>query len=440
MYSSAAVKDFVATTNAINGDRATTCANYQSWICDAIYPDTDRLANPGYVNTQEETTTAAYALVNYGFDDLAMPIDGNVGVRIVQTDSLAVGSLVVNELAALGIPSSTEEFEARTNKTHVLPSFNLRLQATDDLYLRFAASKAIWAPSFRDKQARITLANSVKDGVTTATSINDYKFTLTQDTNPYLEPMTANQFDLSAEWYFDDNGGMAHFAVFKKDVKGFFRRGATPFSFDAAGATVGGEATWLANIGSGEINGAEIGVSKFFDSLPAPFDGLGLQANYTYIDSKANIPLINQPVGGDTHAGAAPLDTDRSIYGQMPVDQLSKNAFNIIGMYEKDGFSARLAYSWRSKYLITWGGNGFDPDFNDGAGGKARLPVYNDDYGQLDASVSYTFLDNYTVTAEASNLLQEKTVGIVDQNAAGDHVAYSYAQDARFAVGIRAKF
>ena len=440
LYSSAAVKNFIATTNAINGDRATTCAIYESWVCDSIYPDANRLANPGYVNTQEETTTAAYVLVNYGFDDLAMPIDGNVGVRVVQTDSLAVGSLVVNEMAALGIKATTEKFEAQTNKTHVLPSFNLKLQATDDLFIRFAASKAIWAPSFKDKQARITLANSVKDGVQTATSINDYNFTLTQDTNPYLESMTANQFDLSAEWYFDDNGGMAHFALFKKDVEGFFRRGSTPFTFDAVGATVTGEATWLGNFGSGDINGAEIGVNKFFDSLPAPFDGLGIQANYTYIDSKADIPLITQPATGDTHAGASPLDTDRSTYGQMPVDQLSKNAFNIVGMYEKDGFSARLAYSWRSKYLITWGGNGFDPDFNDGAGGKARIPVYNDDYGQLDASVSYTFLDNYTVTAEATNLLKEKTVGIIDQNGAGDHVAYSYAQDARFAIGLRAKF
>lgn len=440
LYSSAAVKDFAATTNAINGDRTTTCANYQSWICDSIYPDANRLANPGYVNTQEETTTAAYVMVNYGFDDLATPIDGNVGVRVVQTDTVAVGSLVVNELTALGIPATQEEFEAKTNKTHVLPSFNLRLQATDDLFIRFAASKAIWAPSFKDKQARITLANSVKDGVTTATSINDYNFTLTQDTNPYLEPMTANQFDLSAEWYFDENGGMAHVAVFKKEVEGFFRRGATPFAFDAGGLTLSGEATWLDNIGSGDINGLEIGVNKFFDSLPAPFDGLGVQANYTYIDSKANIPLITQPSTGDTHAGASPLDTDRSAYGQMPVDQLSKNAFNLIGMYEKDGFSARLAYSWRSKYLITWGGNGFDPDFNDGAGGKARIPVYNDDYGQLDASISYTFLENYTVTAEASNLLKEKTVGIIDQNSAGDHVAYSYAQDARFALGLRAKF
>lgn len=441
LYSAAAVKNFAATTAAINGDRATTCANFQSWICDSIYPDTNRLADPGYVNTQDETTTAAYVLVNYGFDDLVMPIDGNFGVRVVQTDTTAVGSLVVRPLAALGIPETKEEFEAKNNKTHVLPSFNLKLQATDDLFIRFAASKAIWQPSFKDKQARITLENKVKEGVQTATSINDYIFSLNQDTNPYLEPMTANQFDLSAEWYFDDNGGMAHLAFFNKKVEGFFRRGVTPFTFDAAGTTVGGEARWLDNLGSGDIDGVEIGVNKFFDSLPAPFDGLGIQANYTYIDSKTDIPLP-QFVGNanqNNTSGGAPVDTDKSTYGSLQVDQLSKNAFNVVGMYEKDGFSARLAYSWRSKYLINWGGNGFDPDFPDGSG-KARIPVYNDDYGQLDASISYTFLDNYTVSAEATNLLKEKTVGIIDQNGAGDHVAYSYAQDARFAIGLRAKF
>lgn len=436
LYSSAATRDFRATTDAVNAG----CPNESfSWACnDIVYPEWTRLENPIYRNTQEEKTVAAYFMANYGFDDLAMPIDGNIGVRVVQADNVAHGHLVVNRVTTpsgdLVLEGSSADYDAKNNYTNVLPSFNVRLRATDDLFIRFAASKAIWAPSFADMQARMTVSGSVNND-------GQLLFSLSQDSNPYLEPMKANQFDLSAEWYFDDNGGMAHVAVFKKDVKDFFRRGQSAFAVEGTdGQAIGGTATWLANIGSGEINGAEIGVSKFFDSLPAPFDGLGLQANYTYIDSKANIPLINQPVGGDTHAGAAPLDTDRSIYGQMPVDQLSKNAFNIIGMYEKDGFSARLAYSWRSKYLITWGGNGFDPDFNDGAGGKARLPVYNDDYGQLDASVSYTFLDNYTVTAEASNLLQEKTVGIVDQNAAGDHVAYSYAQDARFAVGIRAKF
>jgi len=149
----------------------------------------------------------------------------------------------------------------------------------------------------------------------------------------------------------------------------------------------------------------------------------------------------------DVPPEAAPVDTDKSAYpGELPMEQLSENSFNIIGMYEKNNFSARLAYSWRSKYLVAVGSNGFNPDFNvcdNGATsgcGTASIPVYNDDYGQLDASISYTFLDNYTVTAEATNLLQEKTVGIMDQIESGDNVAYSYAQDARFAVGIRAKF
>jgi TonB-dependent receptor len=191
----------------------------------------------------------------------------------------------------------------------------------------------------------------------------------------------------------------------------------------------------LDNVGSGDINGVELGINKFFDMLPAPFDGLGININYTYIDNKARIPL---PEFGTTN-GAAPVDFNKFTYGQMPVDQLSRNAYNIVGMYEKDGISARLAYSWRSKYLIAIGPNGYNPDYPDWSG-KASIPIYNDDYGQLDASIGYTFLDNYTVTFEVSNLLKEKTVGVMDQTLAGDHVAYSYAQDSRYALGFRAKF
>jgi len=438
LYSKEAVMNFRATTDAINSN----CPSEPtSWACtDTVYPDWTRLTDPIYGNKQEEKTAAIYVMANYAFEDLSTPIDGNVGVRVVQTDNVAHGNIVVNQVSLPNggpviLAKSDEPYDAKNNYTHVLPSFNLRAKVTDKLFVRFAASKAVWAPSFSDLQARKTISASVKDGVTTATSINDYNFKLDQDSNPYLEPMTAKQFDLSAEWYFDDKGGMAHVGVFNKQVDGFFRKQVTPFLING----IAGTNSSLENIGSGDINGAEVGVSKFFDSLPAPFDGLGLDVNYTYIDSKTHIPLIVQPGTGDTSAGGAALDTDRSTYGQMPVDQLSKNAFNIVGMYEKNGISARLAYSWRSKYLIGWGGNGFDPDFASG-GGKARIPVYNDDYGQLDASIGYTFLDNYTITLEASNLLKEKTIGIMDQNGAGDNITYSYAQDARYALSFRAKF
>lgn len=430
LYSSEATRNFRATTDAVNANCSTEST---SWACEGnVYPDWTRLDNSDYLNLQSEKSAAMYLMANYGFDDLDMPIDGNFGVRVVQTDNTASGTLVVNEGTLNGVvvvPRSTAPLDAKTNDTHVLPSFNLRLQATNDLYVRFAASKAIWAPSFSDMQAFVTVSPNIDQETGIIRSYN-----LNQDTNPYLKPMEASQFDLSVEWYFDENGGMAYAALFNKQVDGFFKKQTAPYGI----GSYTGQATWLDNVGSGDINGLELGVNKFFDSLPSPFDGLGIQANYTYIDSKADFPLINNPNGSGI-SGAAPIDTDKSTYGQLPIDQLSKNAFNIVGMYEKDGFSARLAYSWRSSYLIAWGGNGFNPDFTDWSG-KASIPVYNDDYGQLDASISYTFLDNYTITAEASNLLKEKTIGIVDQNAAGDHVAYSYAQDARFAVGLRAKF
>lgn len=444
LYSAEAARNFRATTDAVNAN----CPNEPtSWACaDSVYPDWTRLDNPEYRNTQDEKTVAAYVMVNYAFEDLATPIDGNVGVRVVQTDLKADGYLIVDQWSMPNggpviAPRSAEKFEALNSHDHILPSLNVRLQATEDLFIRFAASKAIWAPSFADTQGKITITHSVRSGVNNPT-INDFNHDVNVDTNPYLEPMEANQFDLSAEWYFDENGGMAHLALFRKEVDGFFRKNSLPYTIDSitngdytGSLNYSGNASYMQNIGSGDINGLEIGVSKFFDSLPSPLDGLGIQANYTYIDSKAEIPLPT--TAGVT--GAAPIDTDKTRYGQLPIDQLSKNAFNIVGMYEKGGVSARLAYSWRSEYLIAWGGNGFNPDFTDWSG-KASIPVYNDDYGQLDASISYTFLDNYTITAEASNLLKEKTVGIIDQNGAGDHVAYSYAQDARFALGLRAKF
>ncbi|HTF95316.1 MAG TPA: TonB-dependent receptor [Cellvibrio sp.] len=436
LYSADAVKSFAATTAAINGDRATTCAIYQPWICDSIYPDTNRLTSPEYRNQQSETNFAAYLMANFGFEDLAMPVDGNIGVRVIEVDNQADGYEGWNNLDAppgVGFAKDSSPYRVQHSRSYVLPSLNLRVKATDDIFIRFAASQSIWSPSFSELQAKRIITNSKKDGVNNVATTDDVKFAQDQFSNPDLKPMEATQFDISAEWYFDDNGGMAHAAVFRKEIDDLFRRENVVYDLsNPNGVVVPVNTTVLKNVGSGEITGAEIGVSKFFDSLPAPFDGLGIQASYTYIDSKAK-----NPANPD---GVTPVDTDRSRYGQMPLEQLSENAYNIVGMYERDGFSARLAYTWRSEYLITWGGNGFDPDFNFGTSGKARLPVYNDDYGQLDASVSYTFLDNYTVTAEATNLLKEKTVGIIDQNGAGDHVAYSYAQDARFAIGLRAKF
>src|SRR5690606_4391158 len=91
---------------------------------------------------------------------------------------------------------------------------------------------------------------------------------------------------------------------------------------------------------------------QFYDMLPAPWDGLGLQVNYTYIDASGvpnnEVPLDDADwVAGDNDTGAR-VSLDR-----VPLQGQSKETFNIVGMYDKNDWSVRLAYNWRSKYLLT---------------------------------------------------------------------------------------
>ncbi|WP_346837646.1 TonB-dependent receptor [Microbulbifer sp. SAOS-129_SWC] len=419
------LRNFRASTDRIT-------ANTPNGCCGLDWDNALNLDLADNINTQDESTRAAYVRVNFAIDDLALPIDGNVGVRYVHTANTAHGQL---RFPTFTVPGATEQpfyqpdspYDAENSYNSVLPSLNLRLHASDNLVVRFAASQAIWRPAFTDMKALMSIAANWKDGVTPPTDASAFDpsmlyFSLNSDGNPYLEPMKANQFDLSAEYYFDDNGGMAHVALFRKDVSDFFRTATGTDSIEGFDVVT----SRTENVGTAKINGAEIGLTKFFDFLPAPFDGLGVQANYTYIDSSTDVP-----------DEVSPVNTDGSSYGDMPFEGLSKDSYNLVGMYEKNGFYARLAWNWRSKYLVAVGPNGWNGVDNDVTW---RLPVYNDDYGQLDASLGYDINDNVSVNFEASNLTQENTEGLIDQGKMGMLHAYTYSQDVRYAASVRVTF
>ncbi|HEY1138787.1 MAG TPA: TonB-dependent receptor, partial [Lysobacter sp.] len=69
---------------------------------------------------------------------------------------------------------------------------------------------------------------------------------------------------------------------------------------------------------------------------------------------------------------------------------------NVMFMYEKYGWSARLAWNWRDEYLIAANENGSN-----------RNPYYVEEYEQWDLSVNYSFNDNWQVGFEAINLTGE---------------------------------
>ncbi|WP_454828605.1 TonB-dependent receptor [Pseudoxanthomonas wuyuanensis] len=399
------------------------------------------MQDPQWRNVQNESTTAAYAMLDFAVDDIRL--DGNVGVRAVRTENSASGFLIYpNSIYApyLGAGESVP-ITASNSYTDILPSMNVRWEPVDNLIVRFAASKAIARPAFSDMQAYQVLSANPKDGVTVDPDnpqplpITDLNLTGSNFDNPYLEPMKANQFDLSLEWYFDpDKGGMAWINFFHKDIKDYFRNQSRLVPYPAAD---GNEYDYLItqtiNTGEARIQGAEIGWNQFFDFLPAPFDGFGISANYTYIDSSTDVPI---------EVDADPIDTDGSRFGELPADGLSKNSYNVAAFYEKGPWQIRVAYNWRSEYLLGVGANGYNGTNNNLAGDAVawKLPVYSDEYGQLDASVFYSFSDNIKLGLEMNNLNNAEQRTIMDQNGAGRRTTSWYVNDTRYAATLRVTF
>ena len=376
-----------------------------------------------FTNLQDEKTQAVYAMSYFNWDELKYPVSGNIGVRAVRTEMSTSGfvvypSTVTDTSQNQGFYHDPEPIAVDNSYTNVLPSLNLRMELRDDLLLRFAASRAISRPAFGDMQAYRILGASLPNGITVEDGPTLDQFILTADLhdNPRLEPVVADQLDLSMEWYFSDTGGMVHADIFYKDITDLISRSFTEEEY-------GGFTYFVAqptNNGDGTIKGIEVGVKKFFDGLPHPFNGLGVDATYTYVDSDMQLADISQP-----------FDTDFTLFGDLPFIGVSENAYNFIAIYELGQFSGRLAYNWRSKFLMGVGQNGFNGDSN----GIWRLPVYNDDYGQLDASVEYRINDNLNVSLQAINLGNSETVLIADQNAAGDHES-SYVNDTTYIARI----
>lgn len=385
------------------------------------------ITDPEWTNSQNEQTMAAYMVANFAWDDLSVPISGNIGVRWVETDLDTQGYInyptTVTDLEGnMGFYQDPEETVFNNSYDNVLPSLNLRAGLTEDLVLRFAASQAISRPNFSEMQAYRVLSASLPPGMNLedGPTLEDFLLTANLWDNPNLEPVEADQLDLSLEWYFNEAGGMAHVNLFYKDIDKLISRS---FSQEEYGGWLY-DVTQPINNGTADLKGVEFGLKYFFDILPSPWSGFGVDATYTYIDSEQVLDDI-----------AAPVDTDGSTWGNLPMIGISDNAYNFTLMYELPKFWARLAYNWRSKYLMGVGQNGFNGDVN----GRWALPVYNDDYGQLDASIGFRITDELFLDFMAINLTNAETTIIAEQNAAGDHKS-SYVTDTTYVARLSWNF
>ncbi|MES2672759.1 MAG: TonB-dependent receptor [Pseudomonadota bacterium] len=384
-------------------------------IYDGINGAYTPITDPTYTPTDEELTKAKdrEEAVNLGFDRPGdtpvvglgerMSYRGNNNLFLDETDAG-----FANNAAALQSESNT--YDA------LLPSFNLAVNITDELIARFAASKAIAQPDMEDVRytTSLNVLNDLPDQdevtnpqpfLAARQRLVSYDVTKWGGTagNPSLDPMESTQFDVSLEWYFAQ-AGSATFTLFKKDLSNFFVSGTVDRTYTnpVSGVTQAAEVTGTVNNGEGTLEGFEFAYQQFYDFLPAPFDGLGLQANFSYIDSESVPNSGNLDSNSD---GGTGIDTGARVdLAGLPLKGQSKRTYNVGLMYEKNDWSARLAYNWRSRYLLT------TRDV------ISRFPLWNDDYGTVDASLTYKINDNFSTGIQFTNLTNAttKTIMILD--------------------------
>lgn len=305
--------------------------------------------------TQSERITSAYAQAKID-TELLVPITGVIGGRVMNTNTSILGykSNIVN-----GVVSGYVAYNPHSNRTDFLPSVNFTAHLSDDLKLRAAFSKTLNLPSFSSLAPGLTLVPGNNSG---------------SGGNPELKPMQATSYDVSLEYYFS-KGNSVYVALFNKDIKNYWATRTVSMTIDGADWNI----TTTGNAENGKAKGFEVGYTQWYDFLPGPLSGLGMQANYTYVDSSAPSSVVG-------------LST--------PLAQLSRHSFNLIGMYEMGPINARIAYNWRSSYY-----NSLYAASGTFAGTAA---IYNKSYGWLDASFGYDVNENLTVSLEGVNLLHTR--------------------------------
>lgn len=454
-----------------------------------------------------ERTFTGYAQIDFAWDRWRMPISGNLGMRVVAykdkatgyfanpyytspiyllppasayvncggtpaqnaaNNCIATGGYVPNTIGFTA-PQSYVQSSGGHSEVDALPSFNMQIKPLPDnlpgLVVRLAASQGVSRPNFTQ------YSGISPKGSYNGTYVGNYQAYFNGSVgNPNLKPEKAEQFDASIEYYFE-HGGLVHISPFYKQIHNYIAAGTTQVTETLQTIVAGGSANQgtqgcATPIVAGEscpqsvtvtmveplnqkkvalVRGFEVGLQKYADFLPGPYDGLGVDINYTFISS-------SQP-------GALAYDLKGNLITGLPAIGLSRNTVNAALLYDKKPLSIKIAYNWRDSFLVTTAAYQTTYTYNyilnlpSGSGGMPQgtvgplgngvvhssLPVYQYPSGQLDASLTYDLTDNIQWTVQASNLTKEVARLFMGVGNHRENRSW-YTADTRYTSQLRVRF
>ncbi len=236
---------------------------------------------------------------------------------------------------------------------NVLPGLHLNYALRPDLLMRFSANRTIARPS--------------PSAMLPARRVDDDARTLT-DGNPDLKVSTSDNLDLSLEYYLKPLGVLS-LGAFDKKIDGFY--------FNTASTVVGGDydgyrLTRTEMGRGGKVRGLEAEWQQRLSFLPGAFSGLGLGANYTWLDANGRYPT-------------RPGDESLTFIGT------AKRTGNLNLSYVRGGLDLRLFYNTRGDYLSS-------------VGARRVLDVYEKERSTLDFSSKFRVNRQTSFYVSAKNL------------------------------------
>ena len=359
--------------------------------------------------TVDETILAIHLMANLDFELMGLPVTGNVGVRMIESEQMATGLQNVRgdvEAGAVPIADGKGEINdqyapVRIGQTYTdyMPSLNLTFHLTDNDQLRFAAAEVMTRPPINRLAAD-----------TSGTISGDGKYSVTSRNSPYLDPFYADQYDLSYEHYFEESNGAFVVALFYKNIQSFINDiTIDPYDFEGNGYAMpryvpgtepgnpdslppvevipGALNTAVNNTGGGFIKGVEVAYTQTFDFLPGYLSGLGFSGSYSYTDSN-----IKQ----QTDLSGSTVD--------ITLPGLSETVYSATLFYDWENFSTRINARYRDRFV------------SEQVAVETQLAFF-DDETVVDYQASYAISDNITVLFQVNNLTDEPTKTYFNQTA-----------------------
>jgi len=321
---------------------------------------------------------------------------GQIGLRYVTTDLIAKGT--GQEIASITpIPGDATAvaftltdpmpIEEQNDYHYILPAGTFRVNLAEQWALRVAGSRTLTRPTLTRLQP------------TESFNLRPPNSFFSSGGNPALKPYLATNADVALDYFIND-ASYVSVAGFYKWIDNFVSLATRP-------TTILGYQfldTRPVNANDATVQGFELAAQYTFDKLPGPWNGFGVGANYTDVDSSVSFdPTLSTQV--------------------FNVEGLSNSA-NFVLFYEKGPIQVRGAYNWRDKFLRrTFGSEG--------------QPENIKSYGQYDLSASFQLRSGFSVFAECVNLTNERTDSY---SAFAERMLQLEESGRRITAGVRARF